>query len=78
LAEIADGKDAEGFHRQCIAQFKTPLASIRGYAETLIDAAAQDPEHTRDFWKRFNATPRNFGAGGRPAGARAQLESDLR
>jgi two-component system phosphate regulon sensor histidine kinase PhoR len=30
-------------------EFKTPLTSIRGYAETLLDNAANDTEHTREF-----------------------------
>jgi two-component system phosphate regulon sensor histidine kinase PhoR len=30
-------------------EFKTPLTSIRGYAETLLDNAAHDAEHTREF-----------------------------
>jgi two-component system phosphate regulon sensor histidine kinase PhoR len=39
-------------------EFKTPLTSIRGYAETLIDTAAHDPEHTREFLETIqrNAT----------------------
>jgi len=39
-------------------EFKTPLTSIRGYAETLIDTAARDPEHTREFLETIqrNAT----------------------
>jgi len=39
-------------------EFKTPLTSIRGYAETLTDTAANDPEHTREFLETIqrNAT----------------------
>lgn len=39
-------------------EFKTPLTSIRGYAETLVDTAAHDPEHTREFLETIqrNAT----------------------
>jgi two-component system phosphate regulon sensor histidine kinase PhoR len=39
-------------------EFKTPLTSIRGYAETLIDTAAHDPQHTREFLETIqrNAT----------------------
>jgi two-component system phosphate regulon sensor histidine kinase PhoR len=39
-------------------EFKTPLTSIRGYAETLVDTAANDPEHTREFLETIqrNAT----------------------
>jgi two-component system phosphate regulon sensor histidine kinase PhoR len=39
-------------------EFKTPLTSIRGYAETLIDSAAHDPSHTREFLETIqrNAT----------------------
>jgi len=39
-------------------EFKTPLTSIRGYAETLVDTASHDPEHTREFLQTIqrNAT----------------------
>jgi len=39
-------------------EFKTPLTSIRGYAETLLDAAGHDLEHTREFLETIqrNAT----------------------
>jgi len=39
-------------------EFKTPLTSIRGYAETLIDTAGHDPEHTKEFLETIqrNAT----------------------
>jgi two-component system phosphate regulon sensor histidine kinase PhoR len=30
-------------------EFKTPLTSIRGYTETLLDNAAHNTEHTREF-----------------------------
>jgi len=39
-------------------EFKTPLTSIRGYAETLLDTSAHDPSTRGNFWKRFSETQR--------------------
>jgi two-component system phosphate regulon sensor histidine kinase PhoR len=57
-------------------EFKTPLTSIRGYAETLIDAAAQDPEHTREFLETIQRNATQLQALVEDLLVLAQLESE--
>jgi two-component system phosphate regulon sensor histidine kinase PhoR len=60
--DLTEIRRTETMRRDFIAnvshEFKTPLTSIRGYAETLTDTAAHDPEHTREFLETIqrNAT----------------------
>jgi two-component system phosphate regulon sensor histidine kinase PhoR len=57
-------------------EFKTPLTSIRGYAETLIDAAAHDTEHTREFLETIQRNATQLQALVEDLLVLAQLESE--
>ncbi len=32
-------------------ELKTPVTSLRGFAETLLDGAAEDPDMRRSLWR---------------------------
>ena len=53
LHDITDIERQEQLRKDFIAdvshEFRTPLAAIRGYAETLLDGALEDEEHNRKF-----------------------------
>lgn len=53
LHDITDIQRQERLRKDFIAdvshEFRTPLAAIRGYAETLLDGALEDQEHNRKF-----------------------------
>jgi len=58
-------------------EFKTPLTSIRGYAETLLDSAAHDTEHTREFLETIQRNSVLLQALVEDLLVLAQLESEL-
>jgi two-component system, OmpR family, phosphate regulon sensor histidine kinase PhoR len=41
-------------------ELKTPLTSIKGYVETLLDGAIDDPKHNRDFLKTIDDHAENL------------------
>ena len=53
LHDITDIQRQEQLRKDFVAdvshEFRTPLAAIRGYAETLLDGALEDEEHNRKF-----------------------------
>jgi two-component system phosphate regulon sensor histidine kinase PhoR len=53
LHDITDIQRQEQMRKDFVAdvshEFRTPLAAIRGYAETLLDGALEDQEHNRKF-----------------------------
>jgi len=53
LHDLTEIRRTERMRKDFIAnvshEFKTPLTSIRGYAETLLNSAPQDPKLVRDF-----------------------------
>jgi two-component system, OmpR family, phosphate regulon sensor histidine kinase PhoR len=53
LHDITDIQRQEQMRKDFVAdvshEFRTPLAAIRGYAETLLDGALEDEEHNRKF-----------------------------
>ena len=53
LHDITDIQRQEQLRKDFVAdvshEFRTPLAAIRGYAETLLDGALEDGEHNRKF-----------------------------
>ncbi len=53
LHDITPGEKLDRMRRDFIAnvshEFRTPLATIRGYAETLLEGALEDPDHSRRF-----------------------------
>jgi two-component system phosphate regulon sensor histidine kinase PhoR len=53
LHDVTSLKDADRIRRNFVAnashELRTPLTAIRGFAETLIDGAAEDPETRRRF-----------------------------
>ena len=53
LHDITDIRRQEQLRKDFVAnvshEFRTPLAAIRGYAETLLDGALEDEEHNRKF-----------------------------
>jgi two-component system phosphate regulon sensor histidine kinase PhoR len=53
LHDITDIERQEQMRKDFVAdvshEFRTPLAAIRGYAETLLDGALDDKEHNRKF-----------------------------
>jgi two-component system phosphate regulon sensor histidine kinase PhoR len=57
-------------------EFKTPLTSIRGYAETLLDTSAHDPEHTREFLETIQRNATQLQALVEDLMVLAQLESE--
>ena len=53
LHDVTDVEHLERVRKDFVAnishELRTPLAAIRGYAETLLDGAAEDPERNRKF-----------------------------
>jgi two-component system phosphate regulon sensor histidine kinase PhoR len=53
--DITDLRRLETVRKDFVAnvshEFRTPVANIKGYAETLLDGALEDKEHARDFLK---------------------------
>ena len=53
LHDITDIQRQEQLRKDFVAdvshEFRTPLAAIRGYAETLLDGAIEDEQHNRKF-----------------------------
>src|SRR4029077_8093306 len=53
LHDITELRNLENVRREFVAnvshELKTPLTSIRGYLETLLDGAVNDPKHNRRF-----------------------------
>ncbi len=59
LHDITDLRRLERVRRDFVAnvshELKTPLASIKGFVETLLDGALHDPEHNERFLARIDA-----------------------
>ena len=53
LHNITELRKLENVRREFVAnvshELKTPLTSIKGYVETLLDGAMEDPKHSREF-----------------------------
>ncbi len=53
LHDVTDIQRQERVRKDFVAnvshELRTPLSAIRGYAETLLDGALEDPEHNRKF-----------------------------
>jgi two-component system phosphate regulon sensor histidine kinase PhoR len=59
LHDITDLERLERIRNDFVAnvshEFRTPLAAISGYAETLLDGGLEDPHHNRRFLEIINA-----------------------
>ncbi|MBV8841920.1 MAG: PAS domain-containing protein [Bryobacterales bacterium] len=59
LHDITDLERLERIRNDFVAnvshEFRTPLAAISGYAETLLDGALEDPQHNRRFLEIINS-----------------------
>ncbi len=55
LHDVTELRKLEGVRREFVAnvshELKTPLTSIKGYAETLLEGALKDPKNSHDFTK---------------------------
>jgi two-component system phosphate regulon sensor histidine kinase PhoR len=53
LHDVTELRKLENVRREFVAnvshELKTPLTSIKGYVETLLDGAMNDPKHSKDF-----------------------------
>lgn len=58
LQDVSELKRLEGIRQQFVAnvshELKTPLSSIRAYAETLLNGAIEDKAHARNFLGRID------------------------
>ncbi len=65
LHDITELRKLENLRREFVAnvshELKTPLTSIKGYAETLLDGAIDDPKHNRTFLKTIQEHSNNLG-----------------
>ena len=59
LRDITEIEKLERVRKEFVAnvshELRTPLTAIQGYAETLLDGAASDPENARKFLERIQA-----------------------
>jgi len=64
--DISEMKKLENLRSEFVAnvshELKTPLTAIRGYVETLIDGAINDPEHNREFLQKIDKNAQNLSA----------------
>jgi two-component system phosphate regulon sensor histidine kinase PhoR len=64
LHDITELRRLENVRREFVAnvshELKTPLTSIKGYAETLLDGAMDDPKHNRAFLQTIQEHSNNL------------------
>jgi len=64
LHDITELRKLENIRREFVAnvshELKTPLTSIKGYVETLLDGAINDPEHNQEFLKTIQEHTNNL------------------
>ncbi len=64
LYDITELRKLENVRREFVAnvshELKTPLTSIKGYAETLLDGAIDDPKHNRVFLETIQEHTNNL------------------
>src|SRR4029077_5492278 len=64
LHDITELRKLENVRREFVAnvshELKTPLTSIHGYVETLLDGAVNDPKHNRAFLETIQDHTKNL------------------
>jgi two-component system phosphate regulon sensor histidine kinase PhoR len=65
LHDITELRKLENVRREFVAnvshELKTPLTSIKGYVETLLEGAIDDPKHNRAFLQTIHEHSNNLG-----------------
>jgi len=65
LHDITELRKLENVRREFVAnvshELKTPLTSIKGYVETLLEGAIDDPKHNRAFLQTIHEHTNNLG-----------------
>ncbi len=64
LHDVTELRKLENVRREFVAnvshELKTPLTSIKGYVETLLDGAIKDPKHSQEFLKTIQEHTANL------------------
>ena len=64
LHDVTELRKLENVRREFVAnvshELKTPLTSIKGYAETLLEGAIDDPKHNRAFLQTIHEHTKNL------------------
>jgi two-component system phosphate regulon sensor histidine kinase PhoR len=65
LHDLTELRKLENLRREFVAnvshELKTPLTSIKGYIETLLDGALEDPKHSRGFLQTIHQHAEHLG-----------------
>ncbi len=66
LHDVTDARRLDAMRKDFVAnashELKTPVAVIKGYAETLLDGALEDREHSREFLKLIHNDAKRLSA----------------